>query len=745
MKKITFYFLLLTCMLQIHAQSNVTFSVDMSGQTGFTTVYVSGSLNGWSGDADPLSDADGDGIWETTLTLDDGFYQYKFTLDNWSGEETLQQSMVGTVTNSGFTNRFLNVGGSDISLPTVPYGGSNVAPGPYSVTFNVDMSNYPGSFTNVNLNGQNHNEQGLGSWCGDCITMADDDGDNIYSATVPLEAYSYEFKFTTDGWTSQEEFDADVLGTVTNGGFTNRFLSVDRNMVINAVWNQPEYLTPSSTPEGIWKLSPQAGAFGYGPAAGDTQWYSSSEGDVTLRDCFFDDQFVFSNDGSFQNVQDDETWIEGWQGGTNACGTPVAPHDGSNAATWAYDSTSNTITLTGSGAHLGLAKAINGDELDGVVAVPESIVYNVISISETDMTVAINVGGGFWTFVFTKVISGSDATLSSIEVDGIALSGFSPNATDYNYFVSSTATVAPIVTATLSDSNASISITQASDPAGLATIEVTSANTSNNTTYTVDFLQLDAAPTPPSRAATDVVSLYSDAYTNSTNWGSIELFGGTLTDVVIDGNNTYEMTSGFQYNYYTPPGTFEDLSDMTHMHVDFYVAGDFVDGSVLGIQLLGLEANQGGSGENTFTQTAFQSYSWVSVDVPFADFNNAASVSPLYEDIKLIQVNLQAPAGATLPTVYLDNFYFYREASAGLDDNVFNAVKMFPNPAKDTVQFSVNSNENLDIEIFDMLGKSVLRVNAVQNEVNIADLNSGLYFVQMTLGTQQATKKLIVN
>ena len=73
------------------------------------------------------------------------------------------------------------------------------------------------------------------------------------------------------------------------------------------------------------------------------------------------------------------------------------------------------------------------------------------------------------------------------------------------------------------------------------------------------------------------------------------------------------------------------------------------------------------------------------------------------------------------------------------------AVKMFPNPAKNTVQFSVNSNQNLDIEIFDMLGKSVLRVNDVQNEVNISDLNSGLYFVQMTLGTQQATKKLIIN
>ena len=340
---------------------------------------------------------------------------------------------------------------------------------------------------------------------------------------------------------------------------------------------------------------------------------------------------------------------------------------------------------------------------------------------------------------------GSNAYLSLIELDGTSLSGFNSSVTNYIYLNPLTATTVPVVTATSIDPNADVSIAQATELDGEATIVVTSANGQNTQTYTINLTNLTAATDPPNRDPSDVTSLYSDAYTNSTNWGSIELFGGTLTDVVIDGNNTYEMTSGFQYNYYTPPGTFEDLSDMTHMHVDFYVAGDFVDGSVLGIQLLGLEANQGGSGENTFTQTAFQSYSWVSVDVPFADFNNAASASPLYEDIKLIQVNLQAPAGATFPTVYLDNFYFYREASAGLDDNVFNTVKMFPNPAKDTVQFSVNSNENLDIEIFDMLGKSVLRVNAVRNEVNIADLNSGLYFVQMTLGTQQATKKLVVN
>ena len=84
-------------------------------------------------------------------------------------------------------------------------------------------------------------------------------------------------------------------------------------------------------------------------------------------------------------------------------------------------------------------------------------------------------------------------------------------------------------------------------------------------------------------------------------------------------------------------------------------------------------------------------------------------------------------------------------ASAGLEDNVFNTVKMFPNPAKDYVRFSTNSNEDLDIQIFDMLGKSVLRVDNVRNAVNVSELNAGLYFVQMTLGTQKSTKKLVIN
>ena len=65
----------------------------------------------------------------------------------------------------------------------------------------------------------------------------------------------------------------------------------------------------------IWFLDvvPEAEALQVGPAAGSGEWWSNSEEDVTTRACFFDDHYVFNADGSFQNIQGDETWLEGWQ------------------------------------------------------------------------------------------------------------------------------------------------------------------------------------------------------------------------------------------------------------------------------------------------------------------------------------------------------------------------------------------------------------------------------------------------
>ena len=153
---------------------------------------------------------------------------------------------------------------------------------------------------------------------------------------------------------------------------------------------------PGSPVEGTWRLSPEAGALHVGPGDGST-WWENSLDDVTTRACLFDDDYVFNADGSFNNVLGEETWIEGWQGGSDACGAPVYPHDGSNPATYTFDAGAGTVTLNGVGAYLGLPKVYNDGELTDPANAPESITYD-IAVSGNMMTVSINYGSGVWTY-----------------------------------------------------------------------------------------------------------------------------------------------------------------------------------------------------------------------------------------------------------------------------------------------------------------------------------------------------------
>ena len=123
-------------------------------------------------------------------------------------------------------------------------------------------------------------------------------------------------------------------------------------------------------------------------------------GAVIDRACLFDDLYIFGQDGSFINQMDGSTWVEPWQGATaEGCDTPVAPHDGSASATYELDTDAGTITLTGVGAHIGIAKVISGgNELTNPDEAPESIVYKVMESTENSMTLEVAYSGGFWTF-----------------------------------------------------------------------------------------------------------------------------------------------------------------------------------------------------------------------------------------------------------------------------------------------------------------------------------------------------------
>ena len=131
------------------------------------------------------------------------------------------------------------------------------------------------------------------------------------------------------------------------------------------------------------------------------------------RPCWYDDVHRFGEDGSFRNIMDDETWIEGWQGGDDACGAPVAPHDGSSTGIYIYDQDESTLTIEGKGSHIALPKAVNGEELGSVDDTPDSIVYQILELDNDRLTVTLESGPGVWWTFRLKKVDGSNNNDSS--------------------------------------------------------------------------------------------------------------------------------------------------------------------------------------------------------------------------------------------------------------------------------------------------------------------------------------------
>ncbi len=233
---------------------------------------------------------------------------------------------------------------------------------------------------------------------------------------------------------------SDIVYTIT--AMTATTMTLDIEIAGGGYWRfkLAKILPPAIA--GDWKLAPEAGALGVGPSKGDTSWFASSAATVTERACLFDDIFRFGEDGSFANVMGDQTWLEPWQGtDPEACGTPLAPHNGANAATYVYDEAAATVTVNGLGAHLGLAKVFNGGELASSADAKESITYTITAQTDTTMTLDIEIaGGGYWRFKLAKILPPAIAGDWKLAPVAGAL-GVGPSKGDTSWFASSAATV----------------------------------------------------------------------------------------------------------------------------------------------------------------------------------------------------------------------------------------------------------------------------------------------------------------
>jgi len=137
--------------------ADITFCVDISCYNTATAPTIFGAFNGWNAGANPVTDPDGDGIFCTTVTMDQGAQEYKFFFQE-EEDEDLAPGSPCTVTNFGFTNRIINVVPGQNETVTYGFGSCGLdcivqtpqvaAPDPTCVESEV-ISMFSNSYTDV--------------------------------------------------------------------------------------------------------------------------------------------------------------------------------------------------------------------------------------------------------------------------------------------------------------------------------------------------------------------------------------------------------------------------------------------------------------------------------------------------------------------------------------------------------------------------------------------------------------------
>lgn len=232
----------------------VNFRVNMNNYTSsFDQVYISGNFNDWSGDANPLQDDDEDGIWEGTLMLKNGAYEYKITLDNWLKQENFLGTEECTKTTDAFTNRLLLIAG-DTDVPEFCYNSCYACGEQVNIHFSLGMGSVTPNPEGVWLAGGGNFEVPGGRY-----KMKDDDGDGVYEIMVPRrQGFSSYFTFTNGpcgDYSCKENIEG--LPCANPNNFNDRFIGpVDSDTAFASCFglcSDNVQCTSSSVNESLWK------------------------------------------------------------------------------------------------------------------------------------------------------------------------------------------------------------------------------------------------------------------------------------------------------------------------------------------------------------------------------------------------------------------------------------------------------------------------------------------------------------
>jgi hypothetical protein len=266
-----------------------------------------------------------------------------------------------------------------------------------------------------------------------------------------------------------------------------------------------------------------------------------------------------------------------------------------------------------------------------------------------------------------------------------------------------------------------------------------------------------AAPTP-TLAASDVISLFSNAYTNvpvdtwSAPWDNAD-----VADVKIASNDTKKYTNltfaGIEFT-----STTVNATSMSFFHMNIWTP-DQTTTAAFKIKLVDFGANGTYAGgddvEHELTLTAattpaLATGGWLNLNIPLTNFTGLTTKAHVAQLI----------ISGDLKTVFVDNVYFSKLATDVTEHNGYVPSEYvlgqnYPNPFNPSTQisYSIPKAGMVSLNVHDVMGREVMSlVNGYQAAgsytatLHTAGLNlaSGIYFYRLQSGSFTAIKKLVL-
>lgn len=207
----------------------------------------------------------------------------------------------------------------------------------------------------------------------------------------------------------------------------------------------------------------------------------------------------------------------------------------------------------------------------------------------------------------------------------------------------------------------------------------------------------DPAPMP-TVPAENVISLFSNAYTNVPidTWATGWLYStAVLQEIQIQGDDVKLYTT-LNFNGIEFASQTIDATEMTHFHMDIWTPDPTALPKTFKVLLVDFGPDgvfDGGddkSHELTFranTNPALVTKQWVQIDVPLSAFTGLTTKAHL----------AQLVISGDLPTVYLDNVYFYKQGSGTVTEPTSPAPT--PNyPAGNVISLFSNAYPNVTVD-----------------------------------------------